>query len=116
MLKTVPALAALAISAALVVPTISYADDLPTARVSYADLDLASNGGQKTLIRRMSFASDSLCGVGKWKPIGLADDAANCSRETMAGAQPAYAAAVARARHGTVEVLDTSALIITAPR
>ena len=49
MLKTVPALAALAISAALVVPTISYADDLPTARVSYADLDLASNGGQKTI-------------------------------------------------------------------
>ncbi|MFL6753638.1 MAG: UrcA family protein [Sphingomicrobium sp.] len=116
MLKTIPALAALAISAALVVPTISYADDLPTARISYADLDLASDSGQKTLLRRMSFASDSLCGVGKWKALGLADGAASCSRDTMAGAQPAYAEAVAKARHGTVEVLDTSALIITAPR
>jgi len=41
---------------------------------------------------------------------------AECRTGAIAGAQPAYAEAVAKARRGTVEVLDTSALIITAPR
>jgi UrcA family protein len=113
MLKTIPALAALGVSAMLLVPTATQAQDLPTARVSYADLDLASDGGQQTLIRRMTFASDQLCGVGKWKQLGLVDDASACSKDTFAGAQPAYEEAVARARHGTVIVGGAAALIIT---
>lgn len=113
MLKTIPALAALGVSAVLLVPTATQAQDLPTARVSYADLDLATDVGQHSLIRRMSFASDQLCGVGKWKQLGLVADASACSKDTLAGAQPAYEEAVARARHGTVIVGGAAALIIT---
>src|SRR5690349_17683839 len=90
MLKTIPALGALGVSAMLLVPTATQAQDLPTARVSYADLDLSSDVGQHSLIRRMSFASDQLCGVGKWKQLGLVADASACSKDTLAGAQPAY--------------------------
>jgi UrcA family protein len=114
MLKTIAALAAIGVSAVLLVPTVSYAEESPSARVSYAGLNLATDFGQKTLVRRMSYAANQLCGVGKWKPLGLAQAAGDCSRDALTGAQPAYEAAVARARHGTVEVLDGAALIITA--
>ena len=114
MLKTITALAAIGVSAVLLVPTVSYADESPSARVSYAGLNLTSDAGQKTLVRRMSFAANQLCGVGKWKPLGLAQAAGDCSRDALTAAHPAYEAAVARARHGTVEVLDGAALIITA--
>jgi UrcA family protein len=113
MLKTIPALAALGVSAMLLVPTATQAQDLPTARVSYADLDLASDVGQHSLIRRMTYAADQLCGVGKWKQIGLVADASACSKDTLAGAQPAYEQAVASARRGTVIVGGAAALIIT---
>ena len=114
MLKTLPALAALGIAAALVVPTVGYAQETASARVSYADLNLATDSGQQTLVRRMSYTADQLCGVGKWKAIGLVQEAGNCSKDAMANAQPSYELAVAAARHGTVIVGGAAALIITA--
>ena len=113
-MKTIPALGALALSILLVVPTVSHAQDLQTARVSYADLNLAEVGGQETLGRRISFAADQMCGVGKWKALGLADEAGSCSQDAVASAQPAFDAAVARARRGSVDILDAAALIVTA--
>ena len=59
MLKTITALAAIGVSAVLLVPTVSYADESLSARVSYAGLNLTSDSGQKTLVRRMSFAATS---------------------------------------------------------
>ena len=114
MMKTLPALGALALSALLVVPTVSHAQDSQTARVSYADLNLADAGGQQALGRRISFAANQMCGVGKWKAIGLADEAGSCSLDAVASAKPAYDAAIARARRGSVDILDAAALIVTA--
>jgi UrcA family protein len=115
MLKTLPALAALAVAATLVAPTVSSAADATTARVSYADLNLATNGGKSALVNRVSYAADRLCGVGKWKALGLADESAACSTDAVASAQPAVDAAIAAARRGSVTVLEGSAVIVTLP-
>ena len=115
MLKTLPALAALVVAGALVVPTASFAAEQTSARVSYADLNLASVDGKTALVHRVSYAADKLCGVGKWKNLGLIEDAAACSDETVASAQPAVDAAIAAARRGSVTVLEGAALIVTMP-
>jgi UrcA family protein len=115
MFKTLPALAALAVAGSLVVPTVSIAAEKTSARVSYADLNLATDQGKSTLDRRVAFAADALCGVGKWKNLGLTEQAAACSSDTIASAQPAVNAAIAAARRGSVTVLEGSALIVTVP-
>ncbi len=116
MFKAIPALAALGVSCLLLVPTVADAQEFASARVSYADLDLASDAGQVSLARRISSAADQLCGVGTWRGLGLGLVAAgrDCSRDAVASAQPAYEAAVASARHGTVIVGGAAALIVTA--
>jgi UrcA family protein len=108
------AVAALVAAGAIVVPTVSHAADITTARVSYADLDLASKVGQQSLSNRIEFAADHLCGVGKWKGLVLVDAANSCSNDAVSSAQPQYEAAVAAARRGSVTVLDGAALIVTA--
>ena len=52
MLKTLPALAALAIASALVIPTVSQAAERTEARVSYADLNLTTDTGQDRVQRQ----------------------------------------------------------------
>ena len=113
MLKTLPALAALAVAGALVIPTAGFAAEKTSARVSYADLNLATDSGKTRLAHRVSYAADQLCGVGKWKDMGLVDEAAACSDDAVASAQPAVDAAIAAARRGSVTVLEGSALIVT---
>ncbi|HVM23377.1 MAG TPA: UrcA family protein [Sphingomicrobium sp.] len=114
MLKTIPAIGALAFAAALVVPTVSQAADRESARVSYADLDLSSLEGRDSLERRVTSAADQLCGVGKWSGFALENAALACSARAAAGAQPADAEAIAASRTGSVTVLDAAALIVTA--
>jgi len=70
MLKTLPALAALAVATALVVPTISQAAERTSVRVSYADLNLATEFGQTKLQRRISFAAELVCDT--TDPLNLA--------------------------------------------
>ena len=53
MFKAIPALAALGASAFLLVPTVTHAEEFASARVSYADLNLASDAGQDSLARRI---------------------------------------------------------------
>jgi len=114
MLKTLPALAALAVASALIVPTVSQAAEATTARVSYADLNLATDFGQSKLQRRIAFAAASVCEISDGIDLKFARAVGECRSGAIADAQPAYQAAVARVRHGTVEVLDTAALIVTA--
>ena len=64
MLKTVTAFAALLAATAFVVPTVSQAQEVRSARVSYLDLDLASDMGQQSLQRRIFHAAESVCGIG----------------------------------------------------
>jgi UrcA family protein len=114
MSKTLPALAALAVAAALVVPTVSQAAETDSVRVSYADLNLASNFGQDRLQSRIVHAAQVVCGPADHRDVPFTQKVAECRKDTVADAQPAYAAAVAAARHGTVEVLEGAALIISA--
>ena len=116
MLKTLSALAAVAVAAVLVVPTVSQAAvaDSESVRVSYADLNLTSTIDQNQLQRRIFFAAKVVCGPSDLRDIKFTNVVAECRDYTIADAQPQFAAAVNAARHGTVEVLDAAALIVTA--
>jgi UrcA family protein len=115
MLKTIPAFAALLVTSALVTPTVTQAQETRSARVSYADLNLASSAGQGRLQSRIAFAAWSVCDAGSYTDVVLMPIVQTCRSGAIAAAQPAYEAAVASARHGTVEVLGSAALIVAAP-
>jgi UrcA family protein len=114
MVKTFPALAALATAAALVVSTVSHAEDQASVRVSYADLDLAKSIGQQRLQHRIGYAAERVCGTADVRDLNFTRAVTDCRQETVADAQPAYHAAVASALHPSVTVLDAAALVVTA--
>jgi len=114
MLKAIPAFAAIAIAAALVVPTVSQAADTNSVRVSYADLNLASPLGQNVLERRIVYAARVVCVIEDSRELALASATNDCRTDAVDRARPAYEAAIAAARHPSVTVIDSAALIITA--
>jgi UrcA family protein len=114
MLKTLPAFAALLAAGTLVAPTVSQAAESNSVRVSYADLNLASDLGQHKLQRRITGAARVVCVIEDSRELALASATNACRKDAVASAQPAYEAAVAAARRGTVTVLDGAALIIMA--
>ena len=113
MLKTLPAVAALAVASALVVPTVSQAAEQDSVRVTYADLNLASDAGQQRLQGRIVYAASVVCGPADHRDVLFLQAVGECRTATVDDAQPAYQAAIRSARHGEVEVLG-AALIITA--
>jgi UrcA family protein len=113
MLKTLPAVAALVVASALVVPTVSQAAEQDSVRVTYADLNLASDFGQQRLQGRIAFAASVVCGPADHRDVPFLQAVGECRTATIADAQPSYQAAIRSARHGEVEVLG-AALIITA--
>jgi len=115
MLKMLPALAAVAAATALLTPTVSQAQDTRSKRVTYADLDLASSAGQDRLRTRIAFAAKSVCDAGSYTDIGMMPLELACRDEAIAGAQPAFKAAVAAAsdHRGTVTVLESASLVVT---
>lgn len=113
MLKTLPAVAALVVASALVVPTVSQAAEQDSVRVTYADLNLASDFGQQRLQGRIASAASIVCGPADHRDVPFLQIVGECRTATIADAQPAYQAAIRSARHGEVEVLG-EALIITA--
>lgn len=113
MLKTLPALAALAIAAALVLPTVSQAAERNSVRVSYADLNLTTGFGQNKLQRRVGYAARQVCDTAAPLDLKFEREVAGCRTGAVAAAQPAILAAIGRARHPSVEVLDGAALIVT---
>jgi len=114
MLKTLPALAALAAAAALVVPTVSQAAERTSARVSFADLNLGTNFGQHKLQRRIAFAAQTVCDPTDGIDRNFVRAVAECRSGAIADAQPAYRAAVAKALHPSVTVLEATSLVVTA--
>ena len=114
MLKTLPALVALAAATGLVVPTVSQAAERTSVRVTYADLNLATNVGQNKLQRRITFAAELVCDKTDPMNLSFARAVTECQNGAISDAQPAFAAAVAAARHPSVTVLDATALIVTA--
>ena len=93
MLKTLPALAALAVAAALVVPTVSQAAETELGARSYADLNLAADFGQNELQRRIAFAARVVCEIADPRDFSLRDAVGECRSDAIADAQPAYEAA-----------------------
>ena len=114
MLKTLPALAALAIAAALVVPTVSQAAERTSARVSYADLNLTTQFGKDKLQRRISFAARTVCDTADARDLKFVRIVSECRNGAIADAQPAFQAAINNARTPSVEVLGAAALTVTA--
>ena len=114
MFKTVPAVAALAFAAALVVPTVSHAQDTQSMTVSYADLNLISQIGQDRLNRRIDLAASYVCGQADTRDFAWARAVQSCRTGAIDAAQPAVLAAINNARHPSVEVLQATSLVITA--
>jgi UrcA family protein len=114
MLKTLSAFAALTAAVALVVPTVSQAAEHTSIRVSYADLNLRTALAQTKLQRRIAYAAETVCDTTDPLNLAFARVVADCRTGAIADAQPAYAAALAAARHPSVTVLDATALIVTA--
>ena len=82
-------------------PVVVYGQEneyIPTEHVSFADLNLASRGGERMLQARVSKAVDRVCqynGGG----IGLIDNGyVNCAFGAWKDARPQMALAIARAR------------------
>ena len=115
MMKMLPALAAVATAAALLVPTASQAQDTRSERVTYADLDLASSAGQGRLRARIAFAAKNVCDAGRYNDMTMMPLVLACRSDAIASAQPAFKTAVAMAteHRGTVTVLDTASLVVT---
>ena len=114
MFKALPALAALAIATALVVPTVSQAAERTSARVSYADLNLTTHFGQDKLQRRIAFAARTVCDTADARDVNFARVVSECRNGAISDAQPAFQAAVNNARTPSVEVLSAAALTVTA--
>jgi UrcA family protein len=115
MLKTLPALAAIAVATALLVPTVSQAAEQTSVLVPYADLNLATGVGQQRLQRRIVYAARTVCDIADPRDLRFMQIVGECRNGAIAGAQPAFEAAVAAAQRPSVTVLDSAALIVTAP-
>ncbi|HEX5181786.1 MAG TPA: UrcA family protein [Allosphingosinicella sp.] len=94
---------ALAVTGATIVATspVSAAElvvngNAPTARVSYADLDLGSPAGVAKLERRVAAAADRLCiGIGE-EVLAARLDGFRCRNAAIAAAEPQVRRAVER--------------------
>lgn len=123
MLKAITAAGAV-VASALLLPAASLAstasaagdEAVQTAKVSYADLDLASPYGANSLQSRIKVAAAGLCGAGMARPVEIAEINASkaCMMDAVASAQPAFDQAIAAARGGSVTVTGAT-LIISAP-
>ncbi len=113
MLKPVLAVAAVIAASALVAPTVSQAETTNSVRISYADLDLASKVGQHRLQARMAYGAKVVCEIEDSRELALAAATHLCRNDALDSAKPAYEAAVAAARRGTVQVLGASAIIVS---
>lgn len=113
MQKAIPALAALAAAAMLVVPTVSQAAESNSVRVPYADLNLTSQVGRQVLEGRIVFAARVVCEIEDSRELALASATNLCRSEAIERARPAYEAAVANAVHPSVTV-GSAAIVVSA--
>lgn len=114
MLKYLPAIGALIVASALVVPTVSQAAPANSAVVSYADLNLATGAGRAALDGRIAFAARGVCEIEDSRELALATATASCRNGAIAAAQPAVDAAIAAVLKGSVSVMGAAALVVSA--
>lgn len=113
MLKAIPAIAALLVASALIVPTVSQAAVSNSVRVSYADLNLASDAGASILERRIDFAARTVCEIEDSREMALAHAASLCRDQAIKDARPQFVIALAAARHPSAIMLP-AAITVTA--
>ena len=113
MLKPVLAFAALVTASALLVPTATQAATTNSVRVSYADLNLASDQGRGTLERRIVFAARTVCEVEDSRELALASATKLCRTDAIDRARPQFEVAVAAARRGIVTIGGAAALVVS---
>lgn len=113
MTKTIPALAAVVVASALLVPTVSHAATADAVSVSFADLNLRAATGRDKLIRRIDAAAETVCAVSQATDLAAMGAASDCHEGAIARAQPAFDAAVRAALNPTVTVSGAATLIVT---
>lgn len=109
MIRLYPRFAALALAASFAVTGATlastgapaFAADLvvsgaPTARIVYADLNLAGDSGRKALDRRVRSAAERLCGTPGTQTLKARLDTLDCRDEAIAAAEPQVRRAVER--------------------
>ena len=92
-------------------------DRLPTTRVSYADLNLATMAGEKTLNHRVAGAVSTVCEEASLASDIYAEPA--CRRFAWTGARPQIAQAVQRAHDIALtgsSTIAATAITIAVPR
>jgi len=76
--------------------------------VPYGDLNLASEPGQKRLMRRVGYAVSDLCRPeGAERSFYMLEDSRHCSKVAWDSANPQIAAAIERAASGTFAAAAT---------
>ena len=112
MLKAIPAIAALIVASALIAPTVSQAAVSNSVRVTYADLNLASDAGASILEKRIAFAARVVCEIEDSREIALAKATSLCRNQAIEDANPQFLAALSAARHPTVTTLPAAITVI----
>lgn len=79
-------------------PSIIVVNDRPAARVSYADLDLASQAGRIRLEARIGRAASMLCDENGVRPLPAKLQSAECFRKAAASGQAQMTVLMAGAR------------------
>ena len=108
MLKAVPAFAALLAATTLIAPTVSQAAAGNSVRVSYADLNLASDAGATVLEKRIELAAEFVCEIEDSRELALAEATNACRGQAISDAQPAFHAALLAARNPSVTVVPAT--------
>ena len=80
-------LSGLALAAAIVSTSPSMAQDAPTMRVSFADLDLSAPAGAKTLDARLHSAVKAVCGEAEAADLTGLAKVGRCRRAAWDGAK-----------------------------
>lgn len=111
-MKTITA--ALALTAAVGVPAFgAQAATQSSAKVTYADLNLASAQGREVLDARIEHAIKSVCGRTTGK-IGMDQAVKDCRRQTMASAKQSRDLAVADYAAGRFAKVDSKVIRLVA--
>lgn len=71
--------------------------DFRTTTVDFADLNLASNRGQRSLTYRVRYAIETVCGADSNRDLGVVIEAARCTDAAWTSARPKMHAAIDKA-------------------
>jgi UrcA family protein len=89
-------------------PAVLASEEITTSKVSYSDLNLATEAGQSTLNRRLARAVDDVCGSSYSNDLSEVRHVAKCRREAWRGTRTQVALAVMSAKRRLASRDDTN--------